>query len=204
MKSLLLKTVVLAVVCIAVGFIHAAIRPLQTEMVTNGTPRPQDGDVPTVVTEPTTDDEPEDTAPEEDPPAVDPPDEPFDIYLLDTYITVEEATKIYDLVLADFIDARMDKDFNTSRIPGAFHIPPDAFFAGRIPEVLQPSQTGYWIQPNQPVVIYCEGGDCDSSKSVGIQLQNLGFQWVYILDPGFPGWVEADLELDTTQLGEGE
>ena len=70
---------------------------------------------------------------------------------------------------------------------------------GRIDELLDHAFGGaepdfvYLYPPEQIIVIYCPGGECDASELVSIRLQERGFSNTHILKPGYPGWVEAGL-----------
>ena len=99
-------------------------------------------------------------------------------------ITPAQAFEYYEEGLAQFADARNFADYEESRIPGAFHLPFSAFGSGK------PKALGELI-PEVPTVVYCEGGDCESSLLVAQQLLILGFSELKLIESGFPGWIEA-------------
>lgn len=50
------------------------------------------------------------------------------------------------------------------------------------------------ILPEQTIIIYCGGGDCDESKNLRtVLVGELGFANVWIFHPGYPALVEAGL-----------
>src|SRR5690606_30321520 len=73
-------------------------------------------------------------------------------------LTVEAAAELYNSG-AFFLDARSAANYTISHIDGAFHLDPAAFRSGR-PAVLDV------LPPDLPLVIYCDGGDCESSHLV--------------------------------------
>ncbi|MEN3026441.1 MAG: rhodanese-like domain-containing protein [Chlorobiota bacterium] len=79
-----------------------------------------------------------------------------------------------------FIDARRPEDYAAGHIPGARNI-----FAydmeAHIPELLQ-------LPRSKPIVIYCDGGQCELSHHLAEQLRNLGFRQLYIYEGGWEEW----------------
>ncbi|MCS7176436.1 MAG: rhodanese-like domain-containing protein [Candidatus Kapabacteria bacterium] len=78
------------------------------------------------------------------------------------------------------IDARRPEDYAAGHIPGARNI-----FAydmeAHIPELLQ-------LPRSKPIVIYCDGGQCELSRHLAEQLRNLGFRQLYIYEGGWEEW----------------
>ena len=99
-------------------------------------------------------------------------------------ITPAQAFEYYEEGPAQFADARRLADYEESHIPGAVHLPFSAFGSG-YPKVLDE------LIPEVPTVVYCEGGDCESSQLVAQQLLMLGFSEIKLIGIGFPGWIEA-------------
>jgi 3-mercaptopyruvate sulfurtransferase SseA len=42
-----------------------------------------------------------------------------------------------------------------------------------------------------PIVVYCDGGDCEASHDMAIMLESAGYMEVYVLHDGYPGWERA-------------
>jgi rhodanese-related sulfurtransferase len=100
------------------------------------------------------------------------------------FINIEEAKRMYDLGM-QFFDARVQEEYDAGHIKGAVVLDPtdDAIVSAKSkPEVLKK------FDPRLPVVIYCSGGDCDSSQLIGIVLRRFGFSNVNVFEEGFPTW----------------
>ena len=113
----------------------------------------------------------------------------FDPNSLGQEITIQEAFKLFKLGTV-FIDARDLTDYIESHIPMAFALSPEAIGTDQLDTFMT------YVAPEQRIVIYCEGGDCHASESVGIYLQDLGYATVHILAAGFPAWQDAGYELE--------
>jgi rhodanese-related sulfurtransferase len=78
------------------------------------------------------------------------------------------------------IDARRPEDYAAGHIPGARNV--FAYdFPAHIPEFITLPRT-------KPILIYCDGGQCELSHYLAEQLQNLGFQRLYIYEGGWEEW----------------
>lgn len=108
-------------------------------------------------------------------------------------IDLAAAQALHEGGLAVFIDARNAEQYAAGHIPGALHMPPEAFHGGQIPPAVADGSL-----PRGPrLVIYCGGGDCDASKLVAIRLQGFGYSDVVVFQPGWTGWTAAALPAAT-------
>jgi rhodanese-related sulfurtransferase len=105
-------------------------------------------------------------------------------------VTVEQAYQ-YFLQGAQFIDARSEDKFIEGHVEGAWLLAYSAFASSGYPEVLE------YLDPSLTTVIYCEGGECESSKLVARQLLLVEFTELKILTTGFPAWSEAGKPVKT-------
>ena len=103
------------------------------------------------------------------------------------FLDIPQAQALFDAGETIFADARPLDEYEEGHIAGAEHLDPNAFFGGEDPDFV------YSYPYEQLIVIYCPGGECDASELVAIRLQGFGFMNVHILQPGYPGWVEAGL-----------
>ena len=97
-------------------------------------------------------------------------------------ISIDLAYKLFlDGVL--FIDARDTDDFYNERILNSINIPY---------EVMNEYEDSILdLDPIQPVVIYCSGGECDLSMHLGdVLFDEFEFEKVLIFIDGFPAWKE--------------
>lgn len=94
---------------------------------------------------------------------------------------------------AVFVDSRSRQDFAAGHIPGALNIP-----AGELKnERKTPSggtlSTVLPFPEDQVLVVYCEGGDCQTSVSLAKLIHDRGFTDIRILSGGWEEWVAAGL-----------
>jgi rhodanese-related sulfurtransferase len=92
------------------------------------------------------------------------------------------AKKLFDDGVV-FLDARIDEEFKAGHIPQAFQLNSSLFNTPAAADAMKS------LDPAQPVVIYCGGGDCDASKNLAILLQGAGYTKLHIIEQGFPEWV---------------
>lgn len=180
------RTLALLAISTMIGAAHLWAQPVRTTLKspapTNDAPEQTD-DTPI---DPGTETQPQEN---DDPTtAVDPT--PFDPNTLGQEITIEEAFKLFELG-STFVDARPLEEYLESHIPMAFALSPEAIETAQLDTFMS------YNAPEQRVVIYCEGGDCHASESVGIYLQDLGYNTIHILTAGFPAWQEAGYEVET-------
>lgn len=101
-----------------------------------------------------------------------------------SFISLEDAKKQYDAGV-QFFDARVQEEFDEGHVKGAVLVDPtDAKIVAseKKPEFL------HKYDPRYPVIVYCNGGDCDSSQLVGIRLKQFGFANVKVFEEGYPAW----------------
>lgn len=99
----------------------------------------------------------------------------------DSALTAEEIHKLLDEGSIIVVDARPEEEFVAGHMPSAFHLPFEAFKSGR-PEMLD------FLQPEERIVIYCGGGDCEASHHVQEMLYDYGYTNTEVYLPGWPGW----------------
>ena len=97
---------------------------------------------------------------------------------------LERMERSDDFVL---VDALAPMSYAMSHLPSAINLTPDWVddrARRRIPDL------------DTPVVVYCEGADCDSSLTVAHRLVELGYRNVGHYLEGKRDWVEAGLPLE--------
>lgn len=109
-------------------------------------------------------------------------------------ITIPQAFRLFGANVA-FIDARRRDEFEAGHVQNAFWMPADTLTGGKRSEAMD------FLVPDQPIVIYCGGGECDASKNVAALLQQGGFAQCLIMTDGYPGWVAAG---HPTATGKGD
>ncbi len=101
-------------------------------------------------------------------------------------IELDEAMSLFGL--ATFVDAREAEYYEAGHIMGAVLVPSsdrsraDALVAWGL---------------DSPMVIYCDGGECDASHLVALYMSDLGFTDLMIYHGGYPEWVGAGGQTET-------
>lgn len=99
-------------------------------------------------------------------------------------ITLADAKALFASGVS-FVDARNREEYLEGHVADAFWISPEQFMAGKRPQALD------YLDPSQPMVIYCGGGACDASHNLAKLLQQWGYKRTHIMVDGYPKWVEA-------------
>lgn len=127
---------------------------------------------------------------------LDPPGE-LDLSALAPEIDLRTAKMIWDRnqvtphdPVAYFVDARGFTLYEAGHIPYAFSIP---YTVMRNENVVPRQIADGWLDASygKPVIVYCDGGDCDESLLVAQDLQDIyGFK-THVMVAGFPDWKAA-------------
>ncbi len=91
-----------------------------------------------------------------------------------------------------FLDARRKKSFDTRHIPGAFLADP----WDREKEDIIDADLAERLRQAMAVIVYCNGGDCDDSKTVAVKLKfthQVPEELISIYTGGFEEWRAAGL-----------
>lgn len=121
------------------------------------------------------------------------PTQPFDPNSLGSEIGTPDAYQLWLSGAVAFIDARPQKDYVAGHIPYAYLVPAESLADGRLGDMMEFGG----VTPSMRVVVYCEGGTCDASHLVALNLQDMGFDKIHIDTDGFPGWLAAGHEVET-------
>ena len=101
-------------------------------------------------------------------------------------ITLEEAEDIWRTQTAVFIDARRGGLYSEGHVPRSLSLPADES-ARTLPSlVMALARVG-------TVVVYCEGGDCQSSLALAKRLHEAGCRDVRVFTGGWEEWRAAGL-----------
>jgi rhodanese-related sulfurtransferase len=98
-------------------------------------------------------------------------------------ISADEAKIKYDSQAAVFIDARELAEYEASRISGAIHIPASS------PVFPRQGADASYLNGQLEIVVYCDGPTCGASDIVARKILKLTSRHVYLLEKGFPEWV---------------
>jgi len=101
-------------------------------------------------------------------------------------ITLAEAEDLWRTGEAAVIDARRPDLYGEGHVPGARSLPAPQAEKRVPPDILALPRDG-------PLVVYCEGGDCQSSLLLAKRLHGEGFKDIRVMTGGWEAWVEAGL-----------
>ncbi len=103
-------------------------------------------------------------------------------------ISLDDARTLWEtqMGIAFFLDARGPEDYRRGHIAMAHNLPAHDF-EEHLPAI-QP-----FLMPDTPIVVYCDGTECDTSHQVAKKLTALGFNNVRILVNGWTVWNKAGL-----------
>lgn len=112
-----------------------------------------------------------------------PPETPTTIPIRE--ITSEEAWKAHQAG-TPFLDARRSAEFAEGHIAGAWSAP---VWESDLEDRLFTFKAARRPGPEDPIVIYCSGGDCRDSHLLANKLLTEGYFHLLIFRDGFPAWV---------------
>ncbi len=92
---------------------------------------------------------------------------------------------------AVILDARAPAFYGQGRVPGALNLSRDNF--AKDYERLAPTLDS---ARDQPIVVYCSGGECRDSSLVASALVSLGFSRVRVFSGGWAAWTGAGLPVE--------
>jgi rhodanese-related sulfurtransferase len=107
-----------------------------------------------------------------------------------SFIDLVSAKKLYDDRVAIFVDARTSQEYENEHISGAISLPVRALLKGDIePDKVLPDKEAV-------LITYCDGGECDISLELSKELSERGYQNIFVLGEGWPGWEAAGYPMD--------
>ncbi len=101
-------------------------------------------------------------------------------------ITIQEAEDLWAAGEAVVFDARLERLFRESHVPRARNLPATESKLKIPPDVLE-------LQRERTLVVYCEGGDCQSSLALAKSLHDEGFEDIRVMTGGWEEWEKAGL-----------
>lgn len=102
------------------------------------------------------------------------------------YLSLEQANAMWNLGTAFFLDAREPADFERGHIGNAFNLPAQSF-ADHFNKVSP------MLTPESPLVLYCDGTECELSHHLRDKLHQLGYTNTHLLFNGWTAWRTAGL-----------
>jgi rhodanese-related sulfurtransferase len=109
------------------------------------------------------------------------------------FITLDEAEELFSRgqKAAVFIDSRSRDEYAAGHIAGALSIPLEQNIKGL--------SDGILVYPSDlTLVVYCEGGDCQTSTALAKLIQARGFRDMRIFSGGWAEWSAAGLPAEAS------
>ena len=105
-------------------------------------------------------------------------------------ITLREAEDLWAVGEIVIFDARPERSFREGHVPRARNLP-EAESRQKFPaDVLE-------LPRERVIVVYCEGGDCQSSLALAKRLHDEGFKDIRVMTGGWAEWIKAGLPAET-------
>lgn len=101
-------------------------------------------------------------------------------------ITIQEAEDLWAAGETVFFDARPERAFRESHVPRARNLPENGSKPKIRPDLLE-------LPRERTLVVYCEGGDCQSSLALAKRLHDEGFKDIRVMTGGWEEWKRAGL-----------
>ena len=101
-------------------------------------------------------------------------------------------SEVEDLVLggqAVAVDSRTPAEYAAGHIPGALNVPLESSDRG-LADLASRFPLG------QSIVVYCEGGDCQTSTAAARLIHDRGFRDIRIYQGGWTDWASAGLPVE--------
>jgi len=92
--------------------------------------------------------------------------------------------RFFDAGAAMFIDARDPAEFEAGHIPGALRM-------AQADAAADPDRVKTLPVRGRPIIVYCEGGECEASLEMARVLIEAGYRKVLVYMGGFPEWSGA-------------
>lgn len=115
---------------------------------------------------------------------------PKKVATADEYVPLEKAHELWSAGGSFFLDARTPADFEAGRLANALNLPVEEF--GEYFPKLAPL-----LSPDSPLVVYCDGTECELSHRLAELLRQQGYTNVHMLFNGWTAWSKAGYPVET-------
>lgn len=106
------------------------------------------------------------------------------------FMPLNKAHELWSSGGALFLDARNPEDFEVGHIASAISLPYERF-GEYFPKVAP------LLAPENPLVVYCDGTECELSHHLTDQMRSLGFTDIHMLFNGWTAWSKAGYPTET-------
>ncbi len=118
------------------------------------------------------------------------------------FIALQETQDLLESGEALFIDSRASREFAAGHIPGALSLPLEEMKgSGGSEEEARKSLSPRLLSfsRDKTLVIYCEGGDCQTSLALARLIHDLGFQDIRVFEGGWAEWSALGLPAEVSR-----
>ena len=105
-------------------------------------------------------------------------------------VQLSKVKEFFDAKAATFIDARDAEEYAAGHIPGAVNVPGEQ-------ATTDPARLEAFDPQGKPIIVYCGGGTCELSMSLGFALVAAGKHKVLVYMGGWPEWTTAGYPVAT-------
>ena len=105
-----------------------------------------------------------------------------------SYITLAEAESLFAQGQAVFVDTRSEEAYQKGHVVGAVNVPFEEFD----PVVLEEISFPY----DKPIVVYCDGSECQSSTNLAKHLAEQGYEDIRVFFGGWQEWKNSGLPIE--------
>ncbi len=109
------------------------------------------------------------------------------------FLPLDKAHELWQSGSAVFFDARKEEDFDAGHILNALNLPAEEF-EQQYPKVAP------MLTPESPIVVYCDGTECELSHHLADQLRPQGYTNIHILYNGWTAWRTAGFPVETNAV----
>jgi rhodanese-related sulfurtransferase len=106
------------------------------------------------------------------------------------FVPLEKAHELWSAGGSFFLDARKPADFEAGHIANALNLPEEEF--GEYFPKLAPM-----LSPDSPIVVYCDGAECELSHRLSAMLRQQGYTNVHMLFNGWTAWSKGGFPVET-------
>ncbi len=105
------------------------------------------------------------------------------------FISLSEAENLWSAGEAVVVDSRSQEEYASGHIPGAISIP--------LIEVKEGADYLFnRLPPDRQIVVYCEGGGCQTSLALARILYARGYKNIKVFSGGWEEWLKAGLPVE--------
>ena len=105
------------------------------------------------------------------------------------FVSLAEAESLWASGEALLVDSRSREEYAAGHVPGAFSLPLVEIKSGQ-EDLLR------LLPEDKPLVVYCEGGSCQTSLALAKILFSKGFKNIKVFSGGWEEWLQAGLPVE--------